>query len=484
MRYFFVTIYLTLGSFFPISQAQQVVAPEDSTQVFDFDQYYELVLAYHPIVRQAALLSQQAAQELRLARGGFDPKLEGYWKRKQYSGTEYYDLKNGYLKIPVWFPVDPKIGIEHNTGEYLNPENYISSSTDNQMLYMGIAIPLGQGLFIDQRRATVKQARLMQSMAENEQVKAINKILLTAAKDYWEWYYAHSNYRLLQRAITIAEDIYERTRLAYQYGEVAAVDTIQALITLQQRETDFQQANIDRIRATLNLSNHLWTEEGAPLELQDNVSPDTVLTVDVAIDELSRLVELAYNNHPDLVKLNLKQQSLQIDRRLTKENLKPKLDLEYALLNQPISAMGETSDITITNDYKLAVNFSMPLFLRKERAKLAQNQLKLQDNEFDRMYTRRNIANDINAQYAAINGTVRIIDQQAQMVDNYERLVEAERFNLQNGESDLFKINAQLDKLIEARRKLLKLQSGYQKDYATLYWLAGIPQLGWNEPVK
>ena len=70
------------------------------------------------------------------------------------------------------------------------------------------------------------------------------------------------------------------------------------------------------------------------------------------------------------------------------------------------------------------------------------------------------------------------------MVDNYERLVDAERFNLQNGESDLFKINAQLDKLIEARRKLLKLQSGYQKDYATLYWLAGIPQLGWNEPVK
>ncbi len=479
MKYLCISLLIALSTCFLTAKAQPAPTSDDSTSVFAFDAFYQLVLSHHPVVRQAQLLSGQAVQELRLARGALDPKLEASWYAKQYGGTRYYDVREAYLKIPLWFPIDPKVGIQQSTGDYLNPENYISDKTDNQLLYMGVSVPIGRGLFIDERRATVKQARLMQQMAEAEQVKMINKLLLTAAKDYWEWYYTYSNYRLLQRSIGLAQDIYERTRMAFAYGEAAAIDTVQALISLQQRQTDFQQANVDRIRATLTLSNHLWTVEGAPLELQDNAIPDTVSTDQFSINELSYLTERANSNHPELLKLNIKQRSLQIDQRMARENLKPKLDLEYMLLNQPLSIAGETS-IALTKDYKLGLSFSMPLLLRKERAKLAQNKLKLQDNELDKVFIRRNITNDINAQYVALQATGSIIDQLQQMVSNYERIVEAERVNLQNGESDLFKLNAQLDKLIEAQRKLLKLQATYQKDYATLYWAAGIPDLGWN----
>ena len=63
----------------------------DSTIVLKFDEFYALVLSNHPVVKQAELLTQQAAQELRLARGGFDPKLEGTWDLKNFNDTEYYD---------------------------------------------------------------------------------------------------------------------------------------------------------------------------------------------------------------------------------------------------------------------------------------------------------------------------------------------------------------------------------------------------------
>jgi outer membrane protein TolC len=72
------------------------------------------------------------------------------------------------------------------------------------------------------------------------------------------------------------------------------------------------------------------------------------------------------------------------------------------------------------------------------------------------------------------------VQQQLQAVNNYERLLEAELFNLESGESDLFKINFQQDKLIESQSKLLKMQANFQKLKATLYWAAGIPYLNYD----
>ncbi|MEJ2004052.1 MAG: hypothetical protein P8X57_03595 [Cyclobacteriaceae bacterium] len=65
------------------------------------------------------------------------------------------------------------------------------------------------------------------------------------------------------------------------------------------------------------------------------------------------------------------------------------------------------------------------------------------------------------------------------MVDSYQRLIEAERLNLENGESDLFKINIQIEKLINAQTKLLKLRATYQKSIAEMYWSAGVQNLGY-----
>ncbi|MEM6358466.1 MAG: TolC family protein [Bacteroidota bacterium] len=451
----------------------------DSTIVLKFDEFYALVLSNHPVVKQAELLTQQAAQELRLARGGFDPKLEGTWDLKNFNDTEYYDKLDISLKVPVWFPVDPKVGLERNEGDFLNEENDVFSSPNNQQIYAGVSVPVGQGLFIDKRRATVRQARLFQDMAEADQIKEINKILLTAAKDYWEWYYAYNNYILLQQSIAIAQDIFDRTKVGFEYGEVAVIDTVQAKITLLTRITDFQQANIERIRAGLLLSNHLWSADGAPLVLNDNLQPEETPLVSLEIDLLEELVDLARNNHPEIRKLDLKNQSLIVDRNLARENLKPKLDLSYYLLDQPVNSNAERVNVALSDNYKLGVDFAFPLFLRKERAKLGQTKLKLLDNKYERDVRERDIINQVNAQYAAATNTGTIIEQQIQMVQSYQRIVEAERLNLQNGESDLFKINLQVDKLISSQSKLLKLKSTYQKNIANLYWAAGITNLGY-----
>lgn len=446
--------------------------------VFTFDEYYSLVLNNHPIVKQAELLTSSAEQEVRLARGAFDPKLEGSWDFKEFKDSDYYNKLDVSLKIPTWFPVNPVVGVQRNLGEYLDPENYIAEGTDYQQVYAGISVPLGQGLFIDKRRATLQKAKLLQSMAEADQVKEINKILLTATKDYWEWYFAYNNYVLLQRSIALAQDIFDRTKMAHDYGEASPIDTVQAKINLLNRITAMQQARLESIKAGLNLSNHLWTSEGAPLELDENAIPEQPLVNTLDSELLAQLLNLALENHPELRKLNLKNESLIVERRLARENIKPKLNLNYYLLDQPFDYRGTSNDLILDENYKVGVEFALPILLRTERANLKQTNIRIEQNNYQLDFAERQVINDINGQFNAATTTASILQQQEQMVANYELLLGAERLNLENGESDLFKLNVQMDKLIESQSKLLKLKSTYQKDVATLYWAAGVSNLG------
>ena len=452
----------------------------DTVQPFSIDEFYSIIFANHPVVKQAALLEETARQEIRLARGAFDPKIESNWDIKHFKDNEYFNTLNTSLKVATWFPIDPKIDVDRNRGVFLNPE---SSIPDDWQITTGINLTLGKGLIIDERRATVKQAVLFQEILEAEQIKMINKILLQSSKDYWDWYFSYYNFLIFQQSVDIAQEIFNRVRLNYQYGEAAVVDTVQAQITLQNRTIEMQEALLNFLYSGFVLSNHLWGENEEPLELSESTAPidsDSVLLVPNRKD-LEVLKSLARTNHPELVKLTTKGEQLAVENRLNRENLKPQVDLSYGLIDRPFSANGETQEFTFEDNYKLGMTFSFPLFLRKERAKVQKTNLKILENQYQINLTKRQIQNEINGAYALLLNTTQVIEQQTLAVDNYRRLLQAELLNLQNGESDLFRINFQQDKLIQSQSKLLKLRAEYEKARVTLYWAAGIENLNLSQ---
>jgi len=456
-------------------------AQEEDSVILEFDEFYALVLANHPMAKQADLLTQQAAQQVRLARGSFDPKLEASWQLKQFKDTEYYDISSAAVKIPTWFGLTAEGGIERREGDFLNPENFISDATDNQQVFMGASWNVGNGLFIDQRRAALRQAQIFEQSGQVERIKMLNKLLLTAAKDYWNWYFAYNNYILFGQSITIAEDIFARTKVGFNYGEIAAIDTVQAKANLLTRQTEFLESKIELRRASLTLSNHLWNEDGAPLELIEEAVPEEIVTDEMSDELLSELVLQARNNHPEIRKIQLKGEALLVENRLAREQIRPELNLKYHLLDQPIAPNGgESNNVDFSENYRFGVDFSIPIFLRKERAKLKITDIKLTDNSLSLDFKQRQIINTINVAFTELVNTRLMVGQQAEMAESFRRIVEAERFNLQNGESDLFKLNIQLNKYLEVQSKLIKMKARYKKNIAELYWAAGIENLGYE----
>ena len=184
-------------------------------------------------------------------------------------------------------------------------------------------------------------------------------------------------------------------------------------------------------------------------------------------DELLNELEL---NHPKLRSLTAKIEGLAIDRRLKRNKLLPKLDLQYNFLNQEAEQVNTLN----TANYKVGVNFSFPLFLRKERGEVQLAKYKLQDATFERMSVTVELQNKIEATRVEI---ASLTDQNAlilDMVDNYRTLLTAEERKFELGESSLFLINSREQKLIEILLKANALQVKSLHANASLFNVLGV----------
>ena len=457
------------------AQAPVVAQPQakDSAQALTLPDFHRLILLHHPVASQAALLTEQARQELRMARGSFDPVISSKVYRKEYNGKEYYSLWSNTLRIPTWFGPELVAGYEQTQGQYLNPE---SGTPDEGLSYAGISVPLGQGLFIDERRAILRQANLMQGIAEAERIKLINKLLLQATKDYWDWLLYFREVQLYQEALELASFRLQGVRIRVQEGDLAAIDTVEALVAVQERLVMLQQAQLAYNNSRLMVATHLWGPDQVPLELQEITIPALLgseLTV-LPQDSVQQLLVIARANHPELRKLTLKGQQLEVEQRFAANKLLPKLNAEYNVLQSDFYLNPDVLERQhLGANYKLGVSFSMPLFLREERGKLQLTKAKQQANSLELIQTVREVENSLFAAFNEWQALEEQIRLQEQMVENAETLRNGEVVRFENGESSLFLVNAREVKLMEAQLKLYALRAKYAKAKTMLYWSAG-----------
>ncbi|MEY3367836.1 MAG: hypothetical protein RI973_991 [Bacteroidota bacterium] len=436
--------------------------------------FLQQVREQHPVSRQAFLLQDQARAAMLAARGGFDPKLYGSLERKSFDGKNYFNFGEGGLKMPSWFGLEGKIGYNYARGTFLNPENQLPA--DGQAV-LGFSLSLLQGLLIDDRRANLFQARILQNTNEATRQAIQNELMLEAAKSYWNWSLAQAWLRVYEDALVIASTRLEGIRESWRQGDKPAIDTLEALIQVQDRTLQLNDARLLLRNSRLELQNFRWNND-AP------VMPDTTLLPEAPgagmfeTDLLNAAADELAERHPLIRQYDFKLQELDVERRLKAEQLKPRLDLEYNLLGRgPDLTPDQNGNFTglFRENYKLGVQFGFPLLLRKERGSLQLADLKILDARYERSHKQLEIKNKI----VVYQNEIRTLRQQLQtaveMRDNYARLLAGENEKFAIGESSLFLVNSRENKLIEANLKLLKLQAEIAKSAASLRWAAGLP---------
>ncbi|MFD0976874.1 TolC family protein [Salinimicrobium gaetbulicola] len=429
-----------------------------------FTEYLAYVKQYHPVVRQAQLHLEKGEAELLRARGAFDPKLEVDYDRKKFKGSEYYELLNSTFKIPTWYGLELKAGFEQNDGLYLNPQRTVPPEG---LFSAGITLSAAQGLIMDKRRAALRSAQALKDQTAAEMELMVSEILYEASVAYLEWARLHQQSEVYNGFVDNAQRRFQGISRSAATGEIAAIDTVEAGIALQDRLLQLEQTKIKLLKQRLEVSNFLWLENNVPVELQTEIRPDYILFEDEIPGEDIEFLLPGYTleEHPKIQAMESKIEALRVQRRLKINNLLPKVDLEYNFLTPDGDQIG-TYD---TSNYKAGLKFSFPLFLRKERGEVKLANYKLEDASLEVDLSRRKIENKIDGLLQELESYIRQIKISEEMVENYEQLLAAEERKFSFGESSLFLIISRESKLIDAKLKQNELLTKFMIVKAEFY---------------
>jgi len=430
-----------------------------------FNEYLGYVKKFHPIAKQGALVVATGQANLMKARGGFDPKVEVDYERKEFKGSEYWDRLNATFKVPTWYGITLKGNLEQNEGSFLNTSETVP---EDGLYSAGVQFSLGQGSWINERMATLKRAKFFREQSKSDRDLVINQVLFDASLAYFDWLQAYKDSKVFIDFLKNAQVRFEGIKKSAAAGDKAAIDTVEAKIAIQNRALELEQAKVKLQNTSLALSNFLWLGENIPTELQANVFPE--ISVAAEIDKTFEILGKPLNsfsleNHPKLLSLRYKIRGLRVDKRLKTNKLLPKIDIEYNFLTET----PEFINSLVTEQYKGGVTFQMPLFLRKERGDLRLAKIKLKDAAFEMDNAQVEIRNKVYAIYNELDSFEIQNVLISNIVGSYQTMLSAEERKFSFGESSLFLINSRESKLIDAVLKLNLVQNKFFAAKAKLF---------------
>ena len=429
------------------------------------------VKEHHPLAKQADLQTQIGAANLLSARGYFDPKTYANYAQKHFQDINYYKKLEGGVKIPTWFGITVLGGFEDNEGNYLNPENNVP---DDGLYFAGVGVTLGQGLFIDERRAALKSAKIYAEGTKQKRRYLINELYLEAAIAYWNWFLAYHQQMVFKEAVDLSYERFQAVKQSALLGDRPYVDTLEAGIQYQNRTLSLQEAQLNLNNAKAQLHVFLWDEGLVPLELEEFMIPSAIdsIFLEASNPSLKLGMDTLIEQHPLLALNDYEIQQLEVEQRLKAEYIKPKLNLKYQPLLTGIDQ--EDWNQVNSNNYKFGLEFSFPIFLRKERGELEKNRIKLQEKELEYDNKAAQLRAKINQALNEWDITLEQANLYHQTTNDYYELLKAERSLFGMGESSLFLVNSRELGYISTKVKMIQLISKNKLAKSKAYYSLGI----------
>jgi hypothetical protein len=229
-----------------------------------------------------------------------------------------------------------------------------------------------------------------------------------------------------------------------------------------------QQAEVDAQLARQAFNELYWP-------MDENTSP---LTLD---DRWTTIPATAgwLMQHPDLIEKQLGLAQIQLEQRLKREKLKPKLDVGYYLLGDgfdisPVPVGGENGGF-FTRAYKLDATFSYPIFNRKARGDVQLGQLKITETTAKIDAKQQALSTKADAYRNAVRQFDNQLAEGQDLAVQASRLLDAERRLFSLGESTQFLLNSREQSLQKARLTVAKLSFSQIKAvltyrYVTAQW--------------
>lgn len=437
-------------------------------KILTIDEYVKQVKMHHPVTRKASLVVDQSNAIELAAKAQFDPQLAINTERKDIDKKSYYDYQNYGLEMATRSPIMLKGGHDRASGTFINPE-----FTQGGVTYFGVEIPLLSGFMIDQRRAQLEQANNFILQSKTEQDIMINDLLLDAYTAYWQWAAAYQQKITLDKFLSVAKLRVDLIKSLLENGDRSLADTVEASVQYDYFKMQSIEANMQLINETFNLSSYLWTKDQLPYIIEEIYMPDTAMFNAINQGTALLLNNPSVANNPLLKIYDFKLTSLDIDQRLKKQYLLPKLDVKASIMRRDVDLATSPEIAQLNDNFKLGFAVKYPIFARAAKAQLQENKIKTQMVRLD--FEQKKWEYDVKAK-SLLNEYSRLYNQWATINDIIEKntvLRDIENMKFSIGESSLFLINSRESKILDSYNKKIELSLKLHKTQAKIDWISG-----------
>lgn len=429
-------------------------------------------LRFHPI-SQAAALQDRESQMVRLqSKGQFDPKFEFDLNRKEFDGKQYYDLQKYGLSIATWPGIDFKAAYKSHSGEFLNPQNNLP---DGGAVEVGADADLLRGLLFDERRAALEEARVFRLANEADRKMMLNELYARALSAYWNWSGAYARFQLTSKSLAVADQRMDLVRKSQAAGFSAEIDTIEALSLVLSRRMDLEKSRLEMQKAKLMLGAFLWGPDSIPVQLAEETFPIDLRMRRANLlprDSMESMLRQLPQTSPELLRLQADNLQLDIARKLALNNILPEANLQYRWVT-PSNQAFDKEGFNAGQNYTLGLGIEVPLFIRKERAYLALNKIKRNEQYLKIIDKQNELQNKLRGTYQGVVTYWTNSQTAERAFQQFQRLLDVESRQFRMGESNLFRVNKREDDLLKTGFKWIESLEAHELQTIELYRLSG-----------
>lgn len=451
-RWFRITAALIVGVFLSARPSAEEPPPPAFQYHLPCPLLLDHVLAsitnqYPPLL--AALIERDiAAGRLKSASGPFDFNAFAKVFGNPIGYYEYGTADVGFEQFTgVWGST--VFGGYRYTGGNKLPDYYPNRTEGAGEIRLGMEVPLLKDGSIDRRRAAILKARLDQKLADPVIARQQLDFVRAGSVAYYNWVANGQRYRIASNLLQVARSRAVALTNQVQSGlipKIALTDNERLVVA---REISLVQSRRRFEAASITLSLFFRGPDEAPITPGLDCLPPAFPEAPALSEQaVGPAIELALMRRPELRRIRLNREKLEVDRRLARNQMLPNLNAGVNISQD----FGKEIyyDLTVPN-LKAGLEFKMPLQRSEAKGRLAEVDGLLEQVSTDERFARDRIRTEIQDAYSAYLAAFDQTRQTRLNVELAEDLLTAEEDRFRLGATDLLAIQLREQAAVDAK---------------------------------
>jgi len=435
-----LALCLILGGILPGLQAAEppstapTTAGSVATNGLTLHEVLDSVRQQYPPMLAALIERDVAAGRLQSARGTFDFQ---FFSRLFDTPSGYYQsttVDTGFEQFTGLWGSTLFGGYRISTGGLL-PDYDKNRTQGSGEPRIGFRLPLLRDGSIDRRRANLIKARLDKELADPLIHRQQIDFIRAATAGYYGWIAAGERLRLSESLLRIARERMDALKAQSDSGLIPRIVLTDNRRLIVSRELAVVQSRRRFEAAGLALSLFYRDGQENPMvATRDRLPPSLPTPVGPEASLLQQDIQRSLTVRPELKRLSLTQDKLEVDRRLARNQLLPNLDAG-------VSAHRDYGDRRYKDqtetEVQVGVELRVPLQRREAKGRVAEVEAQLEQITREQQFARDRIQTEVRDSFSAWSAAHEQTLQARLNVQLAVELQEAENERFMRGATDL-----------------------------------------------